>query len=306
MKILSRLLIVIGAVLLVLALAGFLLNAHFAQEFGVAPAAVKGILTTGNTWGLDRFITMGFQEAATFFLILYQQIFLYAGAGTLVLGILLAVVRRSGANRAQDDFDAPPVFPDPFSSGAPAYVDDPYAAYQRPADYGAATEYEAYQPPAPKAGTAPRHRQAWQAPPSPRGSDGGQPLRAFESAPPPPSPRRGYDSQAIPPMEPPAPGALAICLEGEYRGVPIRKDAVISPEGSVVGRNTACQITLGERSVSRRHCRLWVSEGRLFAENLSDTNPLQVNGMQVPEGAVELENGDMLTLGLLELKLLFL
>ena len=109
-------------------------------------------------------------------------------------------------------------------------------------------------------------------------------------------------SREAPPAS--APGAEATqVLEGEPREVPTVQvvtgtgpgHPVRLPEGGVFGRLPACEVTLDDPSVSRRHARLKRSPDGWVIEDLGSTNGVKVNGARVAERA--LDDGDELKLG---------
>lgn len=69
----------------------------------------------------------------------------------------------------------------------------------------------------------------------------------------------------------------------------------------LVGYDNDCQICLNyEESVSGKHCRIIEENGQVKIENLSRTNPTEVNGQRI-SGAVVLRTGDVLTIGRLHM-----
>jgi hypothetical protein len=60
-------------------------------------------------------------------------------------------------------------------------------------------------------------------------------------------------------------------------------DLKAAPDGLVMGRHTEqCHIVVAHGSLSRRHARLMLSEGRLAIEDLASTNGTIVDGMRLP------------------------
>lgn len=92
-----------------------------------------------------------------------------------------------------------------------------------------------------------------------------------------------------------------ICLTDV--NAPERKfKAVLNKNTILVGYNKECQICLNyEESISGQHCSISEENGRVTIRNLSKTNPTLVNGQRL-EGEQLLENGDVLTLGRLKMK----
>jgi hypothetical protein len=66
-------------------------------------------------------------------------------------------------------------------------------------------------------------------------------------------------------------------------------------EQLLVGRHPACDLVLGEPSVSRRHAQLTHRDGKWVIQDLASTNGTLVNGERV--GRAALRAGDLVTLG---------
>lgn len=71
--------------------------------------------------------------------------------------------------------------------------------------------------------------------------------------------------------------------------------AVRLPNGGVFGRLPACEVTLDDPSVSRRHARLERAADGWYVEDLGSTNGVKVNGARVERS--HLRDGDEVTLG---------
>jgi hypothetical protein len=69
----------------------------------------------------------------------------------------------------------------------------------------------------------------------------------------------------------------------------------------VIGRSSACQIVLGDDTVSRRHAELRYDDGRWMLRDLGSSNGTYVNGRLVTEA--EVRAGDVVHLGGCRLKL---
>jgi predicted component of type VI protein secretion system len=69
---------------------------------------------------------------------------------------------------------------------------------------------------------------------------------------------------------------------------------------TLVGRSEECDITIFDPSVSRRHARIRVADGRVVLEDLGSRNGCRVNGVFV-RGSVGLTDGDRIRFGTQEL-----
>src|SRR5947208_2287235 len=63
----------------------------------------------------------------------------------------------------------------------------------------------------------------------------------------------------------------------------------------LLGRHQECDIQLGSRKVSRRHCCVAQVNDYLVVRDLGSTNGIRINGIRVVEGS--LHSGDELTIG---------
>src|SRR5437588_4976134 len=63
----------------------------------------------------------------------------------------------------------------------------------------------------------------------------------------------------------------------------------------LLGRHQECDIQLGSRKVSRRHCCIAQVNDYLVVRDLGSTNGIRINGVRVVEG--KLHGGDELTIG---------
>jgi pSer/pThr/pTyr-binding forkhead associated (FHA) protein len=68
-----------------------------------------------------------------------------------------------------------------------------------------------------------------------------------------------------------------------------------------IGRSSACQIVLGDDTVSRRHAELRYEDGRWILRDLGSSNGTYVNGRLVTEA--EVRRGDVVHLGGCRLRL---
>jgi FHA domain/Domain of unknown function (DUF1707) len=69
----------------------------------------------------------------------------------------------------------------------------------------------------------------------------------------------------------------------------------------IIGRSSACQIVLGDDTVSRRHAELRFEDGRWLLRDLGSSNGSYVNGRWVTEA--EVRAGDVIHLGGCRLRL---
>jgi hypothetical protein len=106
------------------------------------------------------------------------------------------------------------------------------------------------------------------------------------------------------------PGELVL-LSGEDRGKSFKIAGFPTPEGSVVtmgrepvtGERAYAHIQIDEKfhTVSRKQAELVWKDRKLYVKNLSDTNPTQVNGVEVKSGKpVHLKPGSIVRAGELE------
>lgn len=139
---------------------------------------------------------------------------------------------------------------------------------------------------------------------------------APEQAPPPPPAESTSDLKTVR-IVPPSPKTMRyvpgelVVLSGEDKGKSFKIAGYPTPEGSVVtiGRESVtderafAHIQIEERfhTVSRKQAELIWKEKRLFVKNLSDTNPTQVNGIEIKPGKrVQLKPGSIMRTGELE------
>lgn len=68
---------------------------------------------------------------------------------------------------------------------------------------------------------------------------------------------------------------------------------------AIIGRKSGeCNIVISdEKSVSRRHCRLYVEKGEIMVEDLTTPNGTYVNGVKLEGSSVKLFSGDELKMG---------
>lgn len=73
-------------------------------------------------------------------------------------------------------------------------------------------------------------------------------------------------------------------------------------DGTRLGRSEDLELWVNHRSISREHLRFEERSGEMFAVNLSNVNPLRVNGEEREEA--RLESGDILELGKVKFRFL--
>jgi hypothetical protein len=69
----------------------------------------------------------------------------------------------------------------------------------------------------------------------------------------------------------------------------------------VIGRSSECQLVLADDTVSRRHAKLYVEDGRWLLRDLESSNGTWLNGRRIVEA--EVRPGDVLHLGACRLRL---
>ena len=72
-------------------------------------------------------------------------------------------------------------------------------------------------------------------------------------------------------------------------------DLRVGPRWTTIGRAPACDVTVADPTLSRRHLRVATRRGQLVVEDLGSTNGLQVNDLPVKQAEVGLS--DVVTLG---------
>ena len=76
-----------------------------------------------------------------------------------------------------------------------------------------------------------------------------------------------------------------------------RRDIELHIEGTILlGRSSSCDVRIDDEQVSRRNTELICRNGRLFANNISQTNGTMLNGLMI-SGERELHSGDTIVLG---------
>ncbi|MFB7616185.1 FHA domain-containing protein [Kitasatospora sp. NPDC056181] len=95
-----------------------------------------------------------------------------------------------------------------------------------------------------------------------------------------------------PPSQQQALPRLVVDNPGRLRG----QVFVLADQPMLVGRDSECQIHVGEPGVSRRHAVVWRSGGHTTVEDLASTNGTRLNGHPV-FGQQEVHTGDVLDFG---------
>jgi pSer/pThr/pTyr-binding forkhead associated (FHA) protein len=78
------------------------------------------------------------------------------------------------------------------------------------------------------------------------------------------------------------------------------REIAIPASGAVFGRASDCEITLGEPTISRKHCRFALEKGEWVVRDLDSHSGTIVNGRLA--NVCPLKPGDEVTLGHLRLK----
>jgi len=79
------------------------------------------------------------------------------------------------------------------------------------------------------------------------------------------------------------------------RGAATGMEWVVDPEGAKMGRDSSCDIVLGDPSVSREHAVISTSGGKVLITDLGSRNGITINGKPVSQGAIV--NGDYISVG---------
>ena len=69
----------------------------------------------------------------------------------------------------------------------------------------------------------------------------------------------------------------------------------------VIGRSRQSTLTIPAKGISKRHCRLWEEDDRLFIEDLGSTNGTEVNGIRL-ERKMSLRSGDRIRISVFEIE----
>ncbi|MCD8049248.1 MAG: FHA domain-containing protein [Clostridia bacterium] len=68
-------------------------------------------------------------------------------------------------------------------------------------------------------------------------------------------------------------------------------------DDNTIGRGRGCSIRIDDESLSGEHCRIFKSDGSFFLEDNDSTNGTFLNGEPVTDEAVELIDGDKISIG---------
>lgn len=68
-------------------------------------------------------------------------------------------------------------------------------------------------------------------------------------------------------------------------------------ENEVIGRGKKCGISIPDRYLSTKNSRIFKSSGKFYLEDLDSTNGTFLNGEALKDTAVELLDGDKITVG---------
>ena len=68
-------------------------------------------------------------------------------------------------------------------------------------------------------------------------------------------------------------------------------------DNEVIGRGKKCDISIADRYLSTKNSRIFKSSGKFYLEDLDSTNGTYLNGESLKDTAVELLDGDKITVG---------
>ena len=77
---------------------------------------------------------------------------------------------------------------------------------------------------------------------------------------------------------------------------PVEESYEIS-ENEVIGRGKKCDISIADRYLSTKNSRIFKSSGKFYLEDLDSTNGTFLNGEPLSDVAMELLDGDKITVG---------
>ena len=95
-----------------------------------------------------------------------------------------------------------------------------------------------------------------------------------------------------------------IKIEGYLKLLTPRKDLPFYVQESyeigidnIIGRSKNAAISIDDDALSSEHCRIFKTEGCFFIEDLESTNGTYLNGEAIDDDAVELLDGDKISIG---------
>lgn len=68
-------------------------------------------------------------------------------------------------------------------------------------------------------------------------------------------------------------------------------------ENEIIGRGKKCDISIADRYLSTKNSRIFKSSGKFYLEDLGSTNGTYLNGKPLRDKAVELLDGDKISVG---------
>ena len=68
-------------------------------------------------------------------------------------------------------------------------------------------------------------------------------------------------------------------------------------DNQVIGRSKKCDISIGDSFLSGKNSRIFRSSGKFYIEDLDSTNGTYLNGETIEDNAVELLDGDKISVG---------
>jgi pSer/pThr/pTyr-binding forkhead associated (FHA) protein len=89
--------------------------------------------------------------------------------------------------------------------------------------------------------------------------------------------------------------SLKVLASGKWKG----KVLPIAHFPFLIGRDDKCHLRPASAVISKRHCGLFIEEGKLLLRDFDSTNGTFLNDRQV-KGQIEVLNGDHLKLGVLQ------
>ncbi|MCC6950428.1 MAG: FHA domain-containing protein [Phycisphaerales bacterium] len=82
---------------------------------------------------------------------------------------------------------------------------------------------------------------------------------------------------------------ILVLADGRQSEIPLRRPV------QVIGRQTDCQIRIPSGNISRHHCEVMLSDGKLSVRDLGSSNGTYVNRRRVSQA--DLQAGDLLAIG---------